>query len=273
MKNLVLPLIIIIVVALWAISGFVLIDYPDRGTIGDMFGAVNSLFSGLAFAGLIYTILLQKNELGLQRKELEYTRVELRGQKETMQAQNEQLAHQAFEGTFFQMLKQHNELLKSITLTSCNPANLDLTVLSGADCFKKSWATYCGAFTVKSENIDLASREIRVKEAFLRLWNEFEGDFSHYFRSLYNVMKFVHNSDVENKKLYTNIVRAQISKFELIVIFYSGIYHSESKFTPLIEEYAFLKHLSCKLIFSDLDFQFYQSTAFGGDYPEVSPES
>jgi len=40
-------------------------------TFGDMFGAVNTLFSGLAFAGLIYAILLQRSELELQRKELE----------------------------------------------------------------------------------------------------------------------------------------------------------------------------------------------------------
>ena len=48
-----------------------------RGTFGDMFGAVNTLFSGLAFAGVIYAILLQRKELSLQRKELELTRGEL----------------------------------------------------------------------------------------------------------------------------------------------------------------------------------------------------
>lgn len=30
-------------------------DKEIRGTFGDQFGAVNALFSGLAFAGLIYT--------------------------------------------------------------------------------------------------------------------------------------------------------------------------------------------------------------------------
>ncbi|MDR6554663.1 hypothetical protein [Paenibacillus qinlingensis] len=42
-----------------------------RGTFGDMFGAVNSLFSGLAFAGIIYTIYLQRKELTLQREEIQ----------------------------------------------------------------------------------------------------------------------------------------------------------------------------------------------------------
>lgn len=48
-----------------------------RGQFGDMFGLANSLFSGCAFAGLIYTIVLQRRELTLQRQELALTRAEL----------------------------------------------------------------------------------------------------------------------------------------------------------------------------------------------------
>jgi len=49
----------------------------ERGTFGDMFGAVNSLFSGFAFAGVIYAIFLQRKELQLQRRELRLTRGEM----------------------------------------------------------------------------------------------------------------------------------------------------------------------------------------------------
>lgn len=52
-------------------------SWADRGTFGDMFGAVNTLFSGLAFAGIIYAIFLQSKELSLQRQELAMTRDEL----------------------------------------------------------------------------------------------------------------------------------------------------------------------------------------------------
>ncbi len=50
----------------------------DKSALGDMFGSINSLFSGLAFGGIIITILLQKKELTLQRQELMYTRRELK---------------------------------------------------------------------------------------------------------------------------------------------------------------------------------------------------
>jgi predicted aspartyl protease len=35
----------------------------NRGLFGDTFGAMNALFSGLAFAGIVYTILVQRSEI------------------------------------------------------------------------------------------------------------------------------------------------------------------------------------------------------------------
>ena len=82
-KNRIIPLhnLMILVVLVWLISAlmcwFFFLDWTKSGTFGDTFGAINSLFSGLALAGIIYTIYLQKIELSLQRKELGYTRDEL----------------------------------------------------------------------------------------------------------------------------------------------------------------------------------------------------
>ena len=47
----------------------------ERGTFGDMFGAVNALFSGLAFLGVIVAIILQKMELEEQRREIRESRI------------------------------------------------------------------------------------------------------------------------------------------------------------------------------------------------------
>ncbi len=51
-------------------------DWAVRGQLGDSFGVLNTLFSGLAFAGIVLTILLQRKELSLQRNELKLTREE-----------------------------------------------------------------------------------------------------------------------------------------------------------------------------------------------------
>jgi hypothetical protein len=59
-----------------------------------MFGAVNALFSGLAFAGVVFALLVQRVELQLQREELRLAREEqarlVRAQQESVQALNRQ---------------------------------------------------------------------------------------------------------------------------------------------------------------------------------------
>jgi hypothetical protein len=56
------------------------------GVFGDMFGGIAALFSGLAFGGMIWAIILQTKELELQRKELEASRV---AQARTAEAQED----------------------------------------------------------------------------------------------------------------------------------------------------------------------------------------
>jgi hypothetical protein len=63
-------------------------NLEQSGQVGDLFGAVNALFSGLAFAGVIIAIWLQRKDLELQRDEL-------RLQREEMAASRNQLATQA----------------------------------------------------------------------------------------------------------------------------------------------------------------------------------
>ncbi len=65
-----------LVIGLWASCEYFLVhfrginDLVSRGQFGDQFGTVNSLFAGLALAGVIYTIFLQTLELASHRIEL-----------------------------------------------------------------------------------------------------------------------------------------------------------------------------------------------------------
>ena len=73
-----------------------------RGQFGDSFGAINALFSGLAFAGVIIALVFQRRELafqrielGLQRKELELTHIELKRTDEAQEQSFDTLIKQA----------------------------------------------------------------------------------------------------------------------------------------------------------------------------------
>ena len=66
-----------VVVIFWLSSAKILSYLYPKITFADSYGAVNTLFAGLAFAGVIYSIILQGEELRLQRKEIRESREEL----------------------------------------------------------------------------------------------------------------------------------------------------------------------------------------------------
>lgn len=65
----------VLVTVIWAASALLLAltvnDFSKSGTFGDSFGVLNTLFSGLAFAGIIVTVKMQNDEMREQRKELQ----------------------------------------------------------------------------------------------------------------------------------------------------------------------------------------------------------
>src|SRR5680860_334237 len=72
-----------IVAVTWPISE---LSVDKTGVFGDSFGLLTSLFSGLAFAGLIITIIMRKDELSLQREELKLQRSALESQVEELKS-------------------------------------------------------------------------------------------------------------------------------------------------------------------------------------------
>jgi hypothetical protein len=225
------------------IPGF--IEQKDKfaiaGTFGDSYGALNTLFSGLAFAGIIVSIFLQSQEL-------KDTRAELKGQKE-------QLELQAFENAFFHLLKLQNQIVESKKYKSQFYPNFDesgqLSLKRIKDDFEQKFIR---------DNIVNLDSNIEKYENFYN--NYAHWYLGHYFRNLYQVLKYVHYSNVFNKKFYTNIVRAQLSSDALFLLFYNSLSkYGKDKFYPLIVEYQLLEHLPIEGIVNDA--RKYNSRAFG----------
>ncbi|MGP1609758.1 MAG: putative phage abortive infection protein, partial [Burkholderiales bacterium] len=202
--------LVVFVVVVWAASGFLIYNYAgaERGIFGDMFGAVNALFSGLAFVGFLYTILLQRADLKLQKHEHDLGRAEMAAQREQMVRQNDTLRLQSFENTFFQLLRLQNDIVNTIDLTSTETG---VVMVKGRDCFRVFYASFIARW--KEQRAEDAGPEIidRIRRTYLNFSAEIEAEAGHYFMTLYNILKYVDSSDVEHKKRYTNLVRAQLS--------------------------------------------------------------
>ena len=69
----------------WVIGPWLAPQLSERGLLGDSFGALNTLFAGLAFAGVIAALVMQMTELRLQREELKLLRAEHAQQRELLE--------------------------------------------------------------------------------------------------------------------------------------------------------------------------------------------
>lgn len=251
------------VIALWILSWLgiiVFIDEPtNRGVFGDMFGAVNSLFSGLAFAGLIVTLLFQKEELKLQRDELAETRKELNSQKLEFQEQNKTMKRQRFENTFFNMLSLQQEIVTNFSCVN-NKYN-------GREVFEHMYIKAVINYRGRYHGIEEILKRYGLT-AYLNL-SEITR-FNHYFRHLYHIFKYIDTSDlIEDKERYeyASIVRSQLSDYELVMLFYNCLTQKdneieENKFKPLIEKYAIFNNLRKDLLAKEEHLKEYNDGAY-----------
>lgn len=76
----------------------------------------------------------------------------------------------------------------------------------------------------------------------------------HYFRHIYHILKLIYTNRFlfkDEGKFYSNILRAQLSSFELLFIFYNGLSkfalfgeEGEINFEKLLNKYSFFEHLA-----------------------------
>lgn len=110
----------------------------NPGTFGDSFGIVNALFTGLAFSGLIVTIMLQYEEIKIQQKDLQESRLQF-ARSADAQERTARLAAAS------ELLKEYNEYIKIIEIEITDDENrkLDHTSAMGVlDQFARESAYY-----------------------------------------------------------------------------------------------------------------------------------
>lgn len=197
------------------------------GQFGDYLGGVlNPIFGFLSFIALLSTLALQSRELRLSTREL-------RNSAAALQAQNQTLRLQNFESAFFQLLRLHNDIVSSIDLQGRMESR-------GRDALRIFSQRLKQALKSHGALDDVGTMQGAYKEFF----EQYQHELGHYFRVLYNAVKFVHKSDVSNKRFYTNLIRAQLSSDELVLLFFNCLTQwGSEKFKPLVEEYALLKTL------------------------------
>ncbi|WAE53781.1 putative phage abortive infection protein [Stutzerimonas frequens] len=237
------------------------IGTSNFGEWGDFFGGVlNPILTFLTFMGLLITIVIQQTELRESRSELKRSADALLEQAKNARKQN-------FESTFFKMLDTHSGIIESIDLAGING-----NTTRGRDCFttfyKRLQTKYNKRMLMTDKDKDLKA----LYSTYEEFWLEHQHELGHYFRFLYNIIRFIKESDLQDG-LYIRLIRAQLSDQELLLIFYNCIAseHGE-RFKPLVEEFALLDNMPTVRVLSDEHLSLIDRAAFGGQHIEVNPK-
>jgi hypothetical protein len=236
-----------VVVAFYAkyFPGEIIADHDKWGTLGDFFGGtLNPIFGFIGLFALLLTIAIQSKELSNSTKELRTSAKALNEQSESIKLQN-------FESTFFQMLRLHNEIVDGLRAENTNKNTPEVhTELTGRNCFKEFYYRFEQHYQRANKDYHSDGAMPVIESAYEGFFQEKQADIGHYFRNLYTIIKFVDQSTaVDNKKHYTSIVRAQLSSYELALLFYNCLWHvGKKKFYDLILKYELLENMSIKLL-------------------------
>ena len=261
-KSLILLIVICIFLFIIGMIGtWIWTDKPNE--FGDSAGVVNALFSALAFAGVIYAIILQKEELEDQRQVMV-------DQREEMEQQNSTMIRQRFEMTLFQMLNLQQELISALKHQYNNKSSHVTIVITGREVFQYMYEKKQIKLS-KIPNCTYTGLKGVLKTRGLSGYEEsnIPPIFDHYFRHFYRILKYIDQSqdlvDWDAKYKYIGIVRGQLSRYELVWIYYNSIFYSKMK--KLVEKYAVLKSLRSEYLVTNLDLgsNEYVATAFDAE--------
>lgn len=244
-------------VLVWNIWPIEEISVAKSGVFGDSFGVLNALFSGLAFGGLLITVLYQREDLGLTKEELKLTREEIKTQH--------------LETTFFHMLRLHQDVVAGIDLQKQTTKGQQET--RGRDCFRVFWNRIERPYKDEKKKNQNGDERAFVTTAYNSLWEQSQSDLGHYFRGLYNVFKYLSEHDFNDKKQYGNIARAQLSDYELVILFYNCLSERGRNFIRYAKEFAIFDNLDISLLLNKEHVRFLDVEAFGDNVAALTTHS
>lgn len=145
-----------------------------------IFSIIETLFSGLAFAGLVWTVLMQRDELQEQREELKLTRDELELTRNVFEEQSRTSKKQGFENSFYQMVAVHNDRSKSFTGAEKSEA--------GAKAFARLYGEVRGSF----RGVEKGAIGPEVLNHYRKLKTEHTNlEYTPYSNNLFNIITMV----------------------------------------------------------------------------------
>jgi len=182
------------------------------------FDATSSLFSALAFAGVMIAVYLQRKDLLAQKEELALTRKEFAQQNET-------LSKQRFENTFFQLLGIFNGITsREHFLAFVQRFDQDLNTRGRTDSYDENKQRF--------KDVDTT-----LKHPFVSYWQYIKTILDYIYAS-----KLIEETE---KKFYVSILFSQLSPAEKKIMYYFAVFGlADKRFIALTRHYQLFSPIS-----------------------------
>lgn len=226
------------------------------GTYGDSYGSLNTLFSGLAFAVLIISMFMQRQELKAQREELAAQRGELTAQRKEAEQSNkiadeqkkitaqqstlikqqiDEAKVQNFYTFLFQYLKNFDSLIERSKIYSYNlkPIEHSQSIIACAKEFSKQLLS-------PSSNLD---DEYEGTAA----WLKWDINDTLYLNNIFMIMDYIiENQNIIDIKQAIKILLSHLNRELLLCLTWAAIVKNPD-LKLMIENYGLLRNLPRQL--------------------------
>lgn len=209
--------VVIILAILNPVMIFLLRNYlssiSDLGTVGDFLGgSITPLLTFASTLAVIIAILMQKEELSLQRKELSSTRLEFEKQNETMNLQR-------FDSTFFSLISLHHQIANNIKASHDKDKNAKYQ-----DAFRKYYEVFKNEYENSRTEEPGSGPLWHIAVALSKLEEKYGSSFKVYTQNVFSILVFIEQFNISeaNKTKYAEIFSHQLSSYEKsLLIYYS----------------------------------------------------
>lgn len=216
-------------------------------------GAAGVVLTSLSFLALLYTIHIQSNELGLSRQELTLTRQEMalnRGEvaksADALSEQAKAVALQNFERTLFESLGFLSGMVEQFEYKSPAEDHARRGVQSFFSMYHR-----LGHHTVNLGGLPVEDGdELGASQQLNQTLDQLSLMLAPYFRTLYNIYRFLDESPYADVVYYNRIIRAQIPDHGMAVLFYNSLTARGRKFQRYMVKFSILDNMPRDLLFN-----------------------
>lgn len=216
----------------WVLTRSFCLDFTGTGQIGDTIGGIMGPFVAIAAAWLTFFAFWVQYKANIQQRNA--------------------IGMEQFKSTLFELIHIQQEITSNLVMDL--EIGQAVAKKHGRDVFKCVYEDFETGYTTKGGSSVCTLKQALQKDdnlklhlpIFKHLWF-----LDHYFRHLYRIFKFIDDADSKmisqsEKKEWASIVRATLSAYELVLIYYNGFSHP--RFKKLIERYAVLNNLQWNLL-------------------------